>query len=1170
MSAGDGYKYLLASVAAGDGDRDLSTPLTRYYTAAGCPPGRWAGAGLAALQLESLHPGDVVTERQLQQLVGQGCNPVTGEALGRPYLNHASVQQRIAQRAASLDAALTQDERDAMVQQIGDEEAAAGVRRTVAAYDYTFSAPKSVSVLWGVADAGTQALVVQAHHEAVAQVLGFMEREVVATRIGASVRGGPAVQADVTGVLATMFDHYDSRAGDPQLHTHVVISNKVCTAQDGRWRAIDGRPMHAATVAVSELYNAVLADELTKTFGLSWEERQRGRDRNPGFEIAGVADKLIGEFSSRSTDIDQATDVLAAAYQVAHGRRPSAKVFIKLRQQATLATRPAKQQHSLADLTRLWRHRAASVLDEDATSWARQITAAGGGVLVRADDVPGDVIGEAGRAVIVAVGEKRSTWTRWNLMAEASRQLMGWRFASLADREQITNLVVDAAQAASLRLTPAEMSVPEQFTRADGTSRFRPRHMALYSSQDLIDAEDTLLGLSRDMSGPVVSSGVIDQVSVTPDRDGRWLSADQAAALASVATSGRVLDVLVGPAGAGKTTALASLRAAWEQTYGAGSVVGLAPSATAAAVLGEDLGIPTENTARWLTMHNVRGDTFSRNQLVIVDEASLAGTFTLQKICTLAAQAGAKVLLVGDWAQLQAVDAGGAFNLLVTDRGDTPELTDVHRFRNDWEKTASLELRQGHLGVIDTYTGHDRIIEGSQDDMTEAAYQAWRADTTAGRAALLIADSRDTVTALNQRARTQRVLDSQVDPAASVKLADGSQASKGDTVITRHNDRRLVAGRTGWVRNGDRWQITHIYPDGAVTVRRAGMNRGGDVTLPAAYAAEFLDLGYAVTAFRAQGVTVDTCHVLVTPTTSRENCYVAMTRGRDSNTAYVATDTPDDTHQAPHPSDLKPKTARQVLAGVLTNVGAEPSSHQAAQAEADHWGSIQQLGGEYETLVAAALEDRWASLIQTVLPKDQASQVLGSEAFGPLCAQLARAEMAGWNPETQFARLVAARPLDGADDPAAILYRRVVQVADDAEAHPNRHAQGDWILGMWPAVAADTSEAMRHALDERITGMQTRAADLARQAAADHAPWLVALGPRPANQAAARRWTRAVQAVAAYRDRYHIDSPEPFGTSETLVQRRDAARIQAMLNQPQPLTSQPASATPGRTVAMGL
>ncbi len=149
-----------------------------------------------------------------------------------------------------------------------------------------------------------------------------------------------------------------------------MISNKVQTALDGRWRSLDGRPMHAAVVALSEHYNAVLADRLTGTLGVEWEARDRGRDRNPAWEITGVSEELIEEFSSRARDIDAETDRLIAAYTAEHGRRPSARTIVRLRAQATLATRPEKQVHSLADLTSGWRERAGRLLGEDATGWA--------------------------------------------------------------------------------------------------------------------------------------------------------------------------------------------------------------------------------------------------------------------------------------------------------------------------------------------------------------------------------------------------------------------------------------------------------------------------------------------------------------------------------------------------------------------------------------------------------------------------------------------------------------------------------------------------------------------------------------------------------------------------------------------------------------------------------
>ncbi|MFC7620694.1 MobF family relaxase [Microlunatus sp. GCM10028923] len=174
--------------------------------------------------------GDAVLEAQLQLLIGMGRDPVTGEPLGRAFPVYRTVAERVAERVADLGQALGVELRDA-VAAIEAEEAVRGTRRAVAGFDYTFSVPKSVSVLWAVADAGLQALIMQAHHAAVAQVVAFMEREVAATRVGATGPDGAVAHVDVTGLIATAFDHYDSRAGDPQLHTHVVVSNKVKTGE---------------------------------------------------------------------------------------------------------------------------------------------------------------------------------------------------------------------------------------------------------------------------------------------------------------------------------------------------------------------------------------------------------------------------------------------------------------------------------------------------------------------------------------------------------------------------------------------------------------------------------------------------------------------------------------------------------------------------------------------------------------------------------------------------------------------------------------------------------------------------------------------------------------------------------------------------------------------------
>lgn len=263
MSAGNGYQYLLRSVVAGDGNRALTTPMTRYYSEVGTPPGRWLGSGVRGVGGGQILPGMEVTESQLALLIGMGRDPVTGAALGRAYPEYQPLVERIKARVADLDPELTSEDRAAETARIEAEETATGSRRAVAGYDFTFSVPKSVSVLWGVADPATQVRILDAHHAAVAEMLDYLEREVAATRTGVANHNGAVAQVGVSGVAAAAYDHWDSRAGDPQLHTHLIISAKIQTLLDRRWRSLDGRPMHAAVTAISAHYNAVLADHLT-------------------------------------------------------------------------------------------------------------------------------------------------------------------------------------------------------------------------------------------------------------------------------------------------------------------------------------------------------------------------------------------------------------------------------------------------------------------------------------------------------------------------------------------------------------------------------------------------------------------------------------------------------------------------------------------------------------------------------------------------------------------------------------------------------------------------------------------------------------------------------------------------------------------------------------------
>ena len=299
-------------------------------------------------------------------------------------------------------------------------------------------------------------------------------------------------------------------------------------------------------------------------------------------------------------------------------------------------------------------------------------------------------------------------------------------------------------------------------------------------------------------------------------------------------------------------------------------------------MLADELGIATENTAKWLyeadkdidrrvELAELRAKltrshasapswqhqkverleseiarwSFKPGQLVIVDEASLAGTFQLDGLTARAAEAGAKVLLVGDPHQLSSVEAGGMFRSLAR-RDGVAELADVRRFNEDWEAKASTQLRTGNEAAIDAYLAHDRVVEGDRDTLLDRIYRAWKADTEAGKVSLMIAGDSATVAELNARARADRVAAGQV-AEDGLTVRDGV-AGRGDVVVTRENARLLSTGK-GWVKNGDRWTVTATYEDGSMAVKRA--DGGGSVVLPAAYVAENVELAYATTAMSA-------------------------------------------------------------------------------------------------------------------------------------------------------------------------------------------------------------------------------------------------------------------------------------------------------------------------------
>jgi ATP-dependent exoDNAse (exonuclease V) alpha subunit len=247
-----------------------------------------------------------------------------------------------------------------------------------------------------------------------------------------------------------------------------------------------------------------------------------------------------------------------------------------------------------------------------------------------------------------------------------------------------------------------------------------------------------------------------------------------------------------------------ALTLAWTQD--GGQVLGLAPSAAAAAVLGEQTGIRADTLAKltWSLRHGELPDwaaAVGPSTLVIIDEAGMADTLTLDTAVQFAIDRSASVRLIGDDQQLAAIGAGGVLRDIQHTHGAL-HLTELHRFTNPTEAAASLALREGKPTALNFYLNHDRIHVGDIATTTQDAFTAWVLDRSAGLDAIMLAPTRDLVAELNRRARDHR-LDSH-PVGREVRLADGNQASVGDVIITRSNDRRLRLTATDWVKNGDR------------------------------------------------------------------------------------------------------------------------------------------------------------------------------------------------------------------------------------------------------------------------------------------------------------------------------------------------------------------------------
>ena len=358
---------------------------------------------------------------------------------------------------------------------------------------------KSVSTLWALAAPAVAAQIEKAHRAAAADALSFIEQQALFSRTGANgIR-----QVDVQGLLAAAFTHRDSRAGDPDLHTHVAVANKVQTL-DGRWLSIDGRILFKATVAASETYNTALENHLRDSLGLQFAERPNQDPRKrPVREIVGVNPSLNARWSARRASIETRRAVLAADFQRTHGRPPTPVESLQPAQQATLETREAKHEpRTLAEQRTTWFGQAAEVL-----AWGRRRPHDGGGrapprVITTRDWCP--MARHGSGPVLAAMEERRSTWQVWHVRAEAQRHIRAANVPALEANRLVDLLVRKVLSDRSVCLARSDTLVePKLLQRSDGASVYTVAGADLFTSTHILDAERRLVAIAGRRDGPL-------------------------------------------------------------------------------------------------------------------------------------------------------------------------------------------------------------------------------------------------------------------------------------------------------------------------------------------------------------------------------------------------------------------------------------------------------------------------------------------------------------------------------------------------------------------------------------------------------------------------------------------------------------------------------------------
>ena len=1191
--------FYLPSQARSGGEGESTTG--GYYVnaaQAGEAPGRWLGKGAAALGLAE----GTEVDPDVHEMVFSQVDPHDGvTTLGRAPAKDTA--EKRAQREAELERLLGAEPHATEARKHELERQAAQMHRASLPYtDFTVTYSKSVSVVHAsirenarrAAMAGDLAgeawwADVQARYagilfEAAAEAMRHLDKWAV-TRVGMGrkVDDQQLGRYGDAGLVASMWLQGTSRDGDPHDHVHNAIARMSLTSTDDQWRAVDTWALRQQGGVAKLLANAYHPAAFSRGLGLGWVS---GPD---GTEVNGVTQAQKDAYSSRKQVIDRETARKCAEFEREHGRAPARSEVRALRKLAEVETRKGKDDAPIDwdELAAQWDAQYGGDLAQIALDLG---LGPGGAVQARAGGGEGPSPEEqtaSMAAALARVQAKHAAWNRGQLCGELADCLP----ASIANLEpaaaialalDMANRIIAGEVQPVVCLDAPDMMAPPVLRRdLDGRSIFTRPGVSRYATEVQLSREEKLLERARQEDAPRLSRaqaarplgaqpaqmdaqllepvGAAESSTIQPC----GLSAAQQAAAWHVLTSPRRCEVIEAPAGAGKTHVLAALArmftAAGIRVYGTGPTQqSVHVLQGAAAQAGVDLTV--WNTARLLgqrkdgTYRNPQ--EIARGSVLLVDEGSMVSLEHYARLVRYAAERGAKVITAGDPAQLKAVEGSGGLDLLASGLG-VVQLPDALRFREDWEKEASLRLRAGDPEVLTEYADHGRITGAPPDEAKALARKTYVAEYLAGRAPLMMAASNELVDEMNAAIRDDlRHLGLAQSGGPEVELMNGQRAGVGDPIVLRQIHHNAESGERGrGLANGDLLRIESIDGDRVMVRRQIAANpltgeRRYSEPFQFDYAAES-QLGHAVTEHRAQGSTVTAGISLFTGSESPDWAYPALTRGALGNYAIVFTRSPNradprpGTRKAPElvewarvqneraaldkPAWPDPEAgddavmeALGILSGVLERPDRDLSAtqhkaHEAAQA--DH---LAKLHVQWQHFTSEANRARYEAQLRAALPEElRGAELTGTATW--LWRTLRQAEAAGLNSGEVIREAVGGRGLGDARDLAAVVDSRIRKTTAGVVPLVPRP---------WAERVPDVPDpVIREHLGKLAAAMDARTERLAAHVTETAPAWAVqAAGPVPEDPMERLEWQHRIAPVAAYREFYGWEHPtEPIG-----------------------------------------